>query len=361
MVAANAIEVAGNTDVNSAFIMGAENRAEMAKEEKIEEEAPEKEELTEELSAALDTRATRIKSLLEGDSDFKDLGLNETFNARVDDFFRIIFSDKEIKIKGKTYPSFWYYFKAEKLNDREFTATKYTPEPPNFFSNAKGYKELLTGPDFSERNVSLIHPVKKALMPSSCMIKENHKVYWVNHNEFYVDMENRTEKFPYCDTFYIKLRYSIKKKGPEQCEFSLRMLPVFVKSTIMRKTIESEAKNETTNVTKATTFPLIKEVLAEIINSAEYQAKYRPEKQGGAAKTPKKNSDADVGGGANAEVQSVSNEKLLELSNQNAEFDKKFKELSTQFGSNNRLLLIIISVQSFFMILLVVFILFKLA
>lgn len=247
-----------------------ENNLDVQVEEKIDSE----------LQKKLDERSESIYSLVPKEDFYKDLKLSFTLSTRckIDDVYRILFSNENYNYKGKTYKGFWEYLKVVKTGDTDYVMTEYDPPPPNFFLTGKNLETLPLDTKMSQRKMDCTHPVKKTgvpFMPKTCPLKEIHKVYWISNKEIQVINEVRTEKVPYADSFFITVLYHIKQND-QKVEIITRFQTTFVKKTMMQGTIEKTVINETTEATNQINYPAMDEFLKAIYKSPEYQEKYIP-------------------------------------------------------------------------------------
>lgn len=238
------------------------------------------EKIDSELKKKLDERSESIYSLVPKEDFYKDLKLSFTLSTRckIDDIYRILFSNENYNYKGKNYKGFWEYLKVVKTGDTDFVITEYDPPPPNFFLTGKNLETLILDTKMSQRKMDCTHPVKKTgvpFMPKTCPLKEIHKVYWISNKEIQVINEVRTEKVPYADSFFITVLYHIKQND-QKVEITTRLQTTFVKKTMMQGTIEKTVINETTEATNQIIYPAMDEFLKAIYRSLEYQEKYIP-------------------------------------------------------------------------------------
>lgn len=70
------------------------------------------------------------------------------------------------------------------------------------------------------------------------------KIFWFSPTEIIVDNESRTSKVPYSDTFYVLARTIITQLSPNTVKVECINKNVFVKSTVMKSTIDSAAVGE---------------------------------------------------------------------------------------------------------------------
>ena len=82
------------------------------------------------------------------------------------------------------------------------------PDLPEYLQTGKSLIDLNKSDLFSSRKIHYIHPVKKIpFFPAFCTIDETHKVYSISNKEIIIDIENRSSKIAYSDTFYVLIRY----------------------------------------------------------------------------------------------------------------------------------------------------------
>ena len=234
----------------------------------------------------LEERAQIVKDIAPKDHFFHESIYRlkvPSFIQRVEDVYRILFSDDIISFKGKNYKGYWEYFKVVKSEDINYSMSALDPPPPKFFQTSENVEELVNAPHFSERKIEFTHPVRKTgipFMPKTCPVKENHKLYWISNKEFRLVCDVKTEKIPYTDCFYICLCYIITQHESKNIEIVVRFKIVWIKSTILKDTIEKRVTGETIDTTNNIVLPTFLDFLKHVYPSAEYQSKY-PVNKGG--------------------------------------------------------------------------------
>ena len=287
------------------------------------------EKIDEGLQKKLDERATSILTMVPKEDFYKDPKLYHTFSIRckIDDVFRILFSNDSIPFKGKKYKGFWEYVKVDKSGDTDFVSTEHEPLPPKFYISGKNLEDFPTEIKFSQRKVEAIHPVKKTgipFMPKTCPVKEIHKTYWISNKEFQVINEIRSEKVPYSDSFFITVLYHVKQKE-QKVEIITRIQITFVKKTMMQGTIEKTVMNETLEATNQIIYPAMDEFLKNVYKSNEYLTKFPlPAKVNGEALNAK---EVEAEKDEDEEEVKVSGEEFEALKKKNNELDKRIETL----------------------------------
>ena len=86
--------------------------------------------------------------------------------------------------------------------------TDYDKPIPEFYSNGTNPSEIIKSELYSTRTSHFIHNIKPIpFMPKVCTIDEIHKFYSISQKEFIFEVEVRSSKIPYSDSFYLVLRY----------------------------------------------------------------------------------------------------------------------------------------------------------
>lgn len=118
-------------------------------------------------------------------------------------------------------------------------------------------------------------------MPKTCPVKEAQKLYWVSNKEFRLVGDVKSEKIPYADCFSIFVMYLVKQNQNNTIEITARFKIAWVKSTILKDTIEKRVSAETIETTNNIVFPSFLDILKSVYNSQEYQSKYPVLQKGG--------------------------------------------------------------------------------
>jgi len=289
------------------------------------EQIPE-EKIDENLQKKIDEKGSIILSMVYKEEFYKDAKLTTILNTngKIDDVYRILFSNDNYSYKGKNYKGFWEYLKVEKSGDTEFSMTEYEPPPPKFYTTGKQLEDLPSEPKFSVKKIDFIHPMKKTsipFMPKTCPIKEIHKIYWINNKEFQVINEVRSEKIPYSDSFFIIVLYHVLQKE-KKIEINFKMQITFVKKTMMQGTIEKTVVSETSETTTQIVFPAMQEFFKNIYKSNEYQTKFPPaQKVNGEAEKEVENEKEED------EVKEIESGELENFKKKNSELEKRIENL----------------------------------
>ena len=89
------------------------------------------------------------------------------------------------------HDNFSTFYAKEILKEKDVICGEIYPEPPLFFSDlyCNDTLEILTKPEFSQRNSSFTHVSKDSLFPSTCKCALKEKIYWISPKEFLVERE----------------------------------------------------------------------------------------------------------------------------------------------------------------------------
>lgn len=280
-----------------------------------------------EVQKKVDERAEAILLLVPKEEFYKDLKFSITFttSCKIDDVYRILFSNNKYTVKGKEYKGFWEYLKVAKTGDYDFNITEYDPPPPEFFQTGKNLESLVSAVKMSQRKMECTHPLKKTgvpFMPKTCPLNEIHKVYWISNNEFQVINEIRSEKVPYSDSFFITALYHAKQ-NQQKVDIVTRIQITFVKKTMMQGTIEKTVINETTETTNQIVYPAMEEFLRIIYKSKEYREKFSTQNS---AKKAEKEADEE-NNEEEENAKEVSNEELDQIKKKNKELEERVEGL----------------------------------
>lgn len=276
-----------------------------------------------ELTQKLNDRKVKINDILPKSEMFTEhkFSFKVPWTSRIEDVYRIIFSGEKFSYKDKDYNGFWEYLKAEKCEDTNIIISDFEPKPPLFYQSSTNLDKLPSEPLVSTRNIEFIHPVRKTgipLMPKSCPVKELQKIFWINDKEFRVFSEVRTEKIPYSDSFYTGVQYTVTENDGK-IEVGFKFGLVWVKQTIMKKTIEKKVISETIESTNEVTLPVMKEILKYRLNSQDYKDKYGSKVAAGPGN--------DNSGGKNENQNNVDNEEFENLKKEVENQKKEIKEI----------------------------------
>jgi len=297
----------------------------------------------------LEGRARLVKEVAPKDDFFTDQEFKikvPSFIQRVEDVYRILFSNDTIRFRGKDYHGFWEYLKVVKSEDIEFSMTPLEPHPPNFYKNSENPDELVSYPYFSERKVVFTHPVRNTgipFMPKTCPVKDLQKIYWISNTEFRMVGDVKSEKIPYADCFYICVMYIVRQLEDKTIEIICKFRVVWVKSTVLKGTIEKRVTAETVEVTNAIVLPSFIEFLKSVYPSNEYQSKFAIVKKGD-------NENAGNKEGVLVAAQNRNEEQIEELTTKIEECKKEITALQGKTQRNQNIIIVFVGIYSLHML-----------
>jgi len=293
----------------------------------------------------LEERAKNILEIIPKDDFFNDQQFKlkvPGFIQRIEDVFRILFSNEAVRFKGKDYKGYWEYLKVVLSEDIDYKMSLFDPPPPNFYQTSENLEELVNFPNFSERKIEFTHPVRKSgipFMPKTCPVKEVQKIYWVSHKEFRLICDVRSEKMPYTDCFYISVMYVVRQNEAKKIEITIRFQIVWLKSTILKDTIAKKVTSETVDTTNNLVIPSFLEFLKQIYLSNEYQSKYPIVQNVG-----EENGNSNKEGNAEGSQQNASEEQNEEIMKKIGDFKKEIESLKEKVKRNELILVVLIGV-----------------
>ena len=284
----------------------------------------------------LENRAIMVREIAPKDDFFNDQEFKMKapgFIQRVEDVYRILFSNDTIRFKGKDYHGFWEYLKVVKSEDIEYSMSPLNPPPPVFYSKSENLEELASYPNFSERKVEFTHPVRNTgipFMPKTCPVKDFQKIYWISNTEFKMVGDVKSEKIPYADCFYISVIYTVRQCEDKSIDIICKFKVVWIKSTVLKGTIEKKVNSETIETTTTVILPSFMEFLKYVYLSNEYQSKYVPKK----ADAPAVQAELPV-------AQNANEERNEEMMNKIDDSKKEIEKLKNQVKRNQIILMVL--------------------
>lgn len=142
------------------------------------------------------------------DKQYEEKGRTLIKNTTIDVVYDLVYSDKEVKIKGKDEPCYLGYV-MKKMGGFNIKCTKLVPRGPKFYSQ-EDEVNFMNCSLFSEKIISyevLLPPIP--FLPKSCQSKEAIKMYWTSNESFDYVLTSTSVGAPSADSFYIRIVHRI--------------------------------------------------------------------------------------------------------------------------------------------------------